>query len=188
MLGSCNSAPSLMLVIGRNPSSQSCCCKAFLNHILERFEDQLLSDQLLFWHCFHTPAHWAWKISPPSVFRQVLLFQSMLLLTKYCQVFKVVSNCLFPSPSFASEGTNCLQTLEPPCFWVSLDPQFSFVIGFVSPLPFFLLSIGLEILKVQHSSGYYLFSLAFPNVTCHAGLKMNGKRMNENVLNLEDLD
>lgn len=62
------------------------------------------------------------------------------------------------------------------------------MIGFVSPLPFFLLSIGLGELRVQPSSGYYLFSLAFPNVTCHAELKINGKSMNENVLNSEDLD
>lgn len=118
------------LVIGRNFSSHSCCCKAFLNNVLGRFEGRILSDQLLFWHCFHKPAHWAWRISPPSVFRDVLQFQSMLLVMKYCQVFKVVSNWL--SPSFASEGPNCLQTLEPAFFWVSLNPQLGFVIGFVS--------------------------------------------------------
>lgn len=187
MLGSCNSAPSLMLVTGRNPSSQSCCCKAFLNHILERFEGQLLSDQLFFWHCVHKPAHWAWKISPPPAFRQVLLFQSMLLLTKYCQVFKVVSNWLFPSPFFASEGPNCLQTLEPPFFWVSLDPQFSFLIGFVSFAIFPAFSWGGNTENTAFLK-YYLLSLSFPNVTHHVELKMNGKRMSENVLNFECLD
>lgn len=48
----------------------------------------------------------------------------MLFLTKYCQIFEVLINWLFPSPSFASEGLDCLQTLRPPFFWVSLGSQF----------------------------------------------------------------
>jgi len=62
------------------------------------------------------------------------------------------------------------------------------VIGFVSAFAFSLLSIGLEILRVQPSSRSCLFSLAFPNAMHHAELKMNGKGMNENVLNLENLE
>lgn len=136
MLGSCDSAPSLMLVIGRSPSSQSCCCKAFLDHILERFEGQLLSDQFLFWRCFHKPAHWAWNISPPSVFRQVLLFQSMLLLTKYCPVFKVVSFGCFQVPPLLLKDQTACRPLNLPsfsklgptvqiCDWVCVSAIFS---------------------------------------------------------------